>query len=141
MVEKLKSKRFRQTIKEENYSIYKNEFYFGHLLPSSGSAENIASSIISYLNEAGSSVHELDVIGRNGTITNTGWKTGVVNTIEKNVKRPLPWGVCHLHFNELLFRHLFQTLDGETTGPKLFSVPIGTQFSKCEKLPVILAIQ
>lgn len=80
---------------------------------------------------------ELDVIGCDGTVTNTGWKTGVIRTIEEKLKRPLQWGVCLLHFNELPFRHLFQTLDGETTGPKSFSGPIGVQLSKCEKLPVL----
>ncbi|GBL73722.1 hypothetical protein AVEN_230708-1 [Araneus ventricosus] len=32
---------------------------------------------------------------------------------------------------------MFINLDGETTGPKSFSGPIGTQLSKCEKLPVV----
>ncbi|GBN06261.1 hypothetical protein AVEN_155971-1 [Araneus ventricosus] len=72
-----------------------------------------------------------------GTVTNTGWKTSVNCQIEKQVKRPLQWDVYLLHFNELPSRHLFINLDGETTGPKLFSGPIGTQLSKCEKLPVV----
>ncbi|GBN83907.1 hypothetical protein AVEN_262180-1 [Araneus ventricosus] len=32
---------------------------------------------------------------------------------------------------------MFINLDGEKTGPKSFSGPIGTQLSKCEKLPVV----
>ncbi|GBN32715.1 hypothetical protein AVEN_180481-1 [Araneus ventricosus] len=76
---------------------------------------------------------ELDVIGCDGIVNNTGCKTGVIC----QVKRSLQWGVCLLHFNELPFWHLFIYLDGETTGPKLLSVPIDTQLSKCEKLPVV----
>ncbi|XP_050502649.1 uncharacterized protein LOC126881949 [Diabrotica virgifera virgifera] len=79
----------------------------------------------------------IGVIGCDGTVTNTGWKTGVIHTIEEKIKRPLQWGVCLLHLNELPFRHLFQTLDGETTGPKSFSGPIGSQLRNCEKLPVV----
>ncbi|GBO32854.1 hypothetical protein AVEN_40074-1 [Araneus ventricosus] len=67
----------------------------------------------------------------------TGWETGVILQIEKQVKRPLQLGACLLHFNELPFWHLFINLDGETTVPKSFSAPIGTQLSKCEKLPVV----
>lgn len=85
----------------------------------------------------GFSLGELDVIGCDDTVTNTGWKTGVIRSIEQEVGRPLQWVVCLLHFNELPFRHLFQTLDGETTGPKSFSGPIGIQHSKCEKLPLV----
>lgn len=139
VVEKVNAKQFRRTIKEEHYSILKEpgSVYIGHVSPSSGTAQNIADSIISHLIDAGFSLDELDVIGCDGTVTNTGWKTGVIRTIEEQVKRPLQWGVCLLHFNELPFRHLFQTLDGDTTGPKSFSGPIGTQLSKCEKLPVV----
>ncbi|GBN98398.1 hypothetical protein AVEN_8785-1 [Araneus ventricosus] len=32
---------------------------------------------------------------------------------------------------------MFINLDGEKTEPKSFSGPIGTQLSKCEKLPVV----
>ncbi|GBN80214.1 hypothetical protein AVEN_273288-1 [Araneus ventricosus] len=81
-------------------------------------------------------IDQLGVIGCDGTVTNTGWKTGVICQIEKQVKRPLQWGVCLLHFNELPFRYLFINLDGETIGPKSSDGPIGTQLSKCEKLPV-----
>lgn len=139
IIEKIKSKQFRRTKKEDHYSILQEpgSVFVGHVSPSSGSAENIANSILSYLTEAGFSIDELDVIGCDGTVTNTGWKTGVICNFEKHVKRPLQWCVCLLHFNELPFRHLFKYLDGETTGPKSFSGPIGTQLSKCEKLPVV----
>ncbi|XP_065640071.1 uncharacterized protein LOC136072702 [Hydra vulgaris] len=138
-VEKIKSKRFRRSIKEKHNSILQEpvSVYVCHVSPTSESAENIASSIISYLNEAVFSFYELDVIGCNGTVTNTGSKFSVIVTIEKYVNRPLQWGICLLHINELPFRHLFQTLDGETTGPKSFSGPIGAQLNKCEKLPVV----
>lgn len=61
----------------------------------------------------------------------------MIRLIELHVKRPLQWGVCLLHFNELPFRHLFQTLDWKTVGPKSISGPIGRQLNGCEKLPVV----
>lgn len=132
-------KHFRRTIKEEHYSIIQEpgSVYVGHVTPLSGSSKNIANSIISHLTVGGFSLGELDVLGCDGTVTNTGWKTGVIRSIEQEVGRPLQWVVCLLHFNELPFRHLFQILDGETTGPKSFSGPIGIQLSKCEKLPLV----
>lgn len=101
IIEKLKSKQFRRTKKEEHYSILQEpgSAFVGHVSPSSGSAENIANSILSYLTEAGFSIDELDVIGCDGTVTNTGWKTDVICNFEKHVKRPLQWCVSYTLMN------------------------------------------
>ena len=45
------------------------------------------------------------------------------------MQRPLQWIVCLLHENELPFRHLFEKIDGKTTGPDSYSGPIGKQIS------------
>ncbi|GBM62962.1 hypothetical protein AVEN_131138-1 [Araneus ventricosus] len=55
----------------------------------------------------------------------------------KSCRTPTQWRICLLHFNELLFRHIFQHIDGQTMGPKSFSGPIGQQLNCCEKLPVV----
>ena len=73
-------------------------------------------------------------MGCDGT---TDWRTGVIGLIEKQIKRPLQWVVCLLYFNELLFRPLFQILDGETTWPKFFNGLIVIQLSNCEKLKIV----
>lgn len=67
-------KHFRNVIKEEHYSIVQEpgSSYVGHVSPCSGSAQNIADSIISYLAETGLSLDDLDVDGCDGTVTNTG---------------------------------------------------------------------
>ncbi|GBM01604.1 hypothetical protein AVEN_60021-1 [Araneus ventricosus] len=57
--------------------------------------------------------------------------------LKNKLKYQLQWGLCLLHFIELSFRQLFINLDGEKIGTKSFSDPIGTQLSKCEKLPVV----
>ncbi|GBM56621.1 hypothetical protein AVEN_155961-1 [Araneus ventricosus] len=66
-----------------------------------------------------------------------GGKQVLFAKLKNKLKDQLQWSVCLLHFNDLSFRHLFINLDGEKTGPKSFSGPIGTQFRKCEKLPVV----
>lgn len=138
-VEKFNTKHFRRSKKEEHYSLISEpgSNYIGHVSPSTSSASDIAISIISYISQIGLSLDKLEVIGCDGTATNTGWKNGVIRQIELHVGRPLQWSVCLLHFNELPFRHLFQHLDGVTTGPKSFSGPIGSQLTGCEKLPVV----
>lgn len=79
----------------------------------------------------------VQAIGCDGTATHTGWKSGAIRNIEVKCKRPLQWFICLLHFNELPYRHLFEHLDGSTTGPASFSGPIGKQLSGCEKYPVV----
>lgn len=53
------------------------------------------------------------------------------------IGRPLQWAVCLLHFIELPFRHLFQYLDGVTTGPRSFSGPIEQSLSDCKDRAVV----
>lgn len=139
VIEKIESKHFRRTRKEEHYSIIQEpgSIYLGHVAPKSGSAKDIASTIISYFTEKDISLEHLDIIGCDGTNTNTGWKSGVIRQLEVQSGRPLQWAVCLLHFIELPFRHLFQYLDGVTTGPRSFSGSIGQSLSGCEKREVV----
>lgn len=133
------SKRFRRVKKEEHYSLIQEpgSIYIGHVAPASGSSQDIATSIISYLSGRDISLEKLVVIGCDGTAVNTGCKNGLIRRIEMHLGKPLQWAVCLLHFNELPFRHLFQYLDGKSTGPKSLRGPIGEKLSGCEKRPVI----
>lgn len=45
--------------------------------------------------------------------------------------------MCLLHANELPLRHLFEHLDGKTTGPRSFTGVIGKALKGCENLPVV----
>jgi len=138
-VENLNDKRFRRTIKEEHYSLVQEpeSVYIGHVSPSSSSAADISRSIITFLDEHSFSLENLEVVGCDGTVTNTGWKSGVIQKLEHHIRRPLQWSICLLHFNELPLRHLFQHIDGQTAGPKSFLGPIGQQLNDCEKLPTV----
>jgi len=80
---------------------------------------------------------EIVAIGCDGTVLNTGFKTGVIRQIEKHLKKPIQWFICQLHANELPLRHLFQHLDGKTSGPNGFSGSLGKQLEICHKLPIV----
>lgn len=55
--------------------------------------------------------------------------------MEVKLQRSLQWFICQLHGNELPLRHLFQYLDGVTTGPRGYSGPIGKQLANCHNRP------
>ncbi|GBP11868.1 hypothetical protein EVAR_74506_1 [Eumeta japonica] len=42
-----------------------------------------------------------------------------------------------LHLNELPLRHLFDYLDGKTSGPSTYNGPIGKLLDKCETRAVV----
>lgn len=63
----------------------------------------------------------LKVIGCNRSAVNTGFKSGVIKTLEIRLKRPLQWIIFLLYANALPFRHTCQALDGQTTGSNEFS--------------------
>ncbi|GBP06283.1 Protein asteroid homolog 1 [Eumeta japonica] len=53
------------------------------------------------------------------------------------LQRPLQWIICMLHLNELPLRHLFDYLDGKTSGPSTYNGPIGKLLDKCETRAVV----
>ena len=76
-------------------------------------------------------------VGCDAPVVNTGSKNGVIAQLELKRKRPLQRFICQLHANELPLRHLFQHIDGQTSGPSAFSGPLGKLIVQCENLPVI----
>ncbi|CAH0555064.1 unnamed protein product [Brassicogethes aeneus] len=129
----------RKTKTEEHYVLVKEpgSEYMGHVTPLSGSAANIKLCIVSYLEKHKIDKTKILVIGCDGTAVNTGHKGGVLRLLEEYCGGPLQWLICQLHGNEIPLRHLFQHLDGLTTGPPEFSGPIGKKLSECDKLQVI----
>ncbi|GBO46904.1 hypothetical protein AVEN_65118-1 [Araneus ventricosus] len=138
-VKKLNAKQFRTNVTEEHCSLIQEpgSTYIGHVSPSSSSSNDITQSIISRLSELSISLEKLEVVGCDGTVTNTGWQNGVIHRLENHVGRPLQWSICFLHFIDLPFRHIFQHIDGQIAGSKSFSGPIGQHLTCCEKLPVV----
>ncbi|XP_061717533.1 uncharacterized protein LOC133525257 [Cydia pomonella] len=128
----------RRVIVEEHITVLMEpgSKYLGHISLKSGKAKEIATSLCSFFAENSISLTNILAIGCDGTVVNTGNKAGIIKLIENQLQQPLQWLICQLHANELALRHLFDNLDGSTTGPKSFSGPIGKSLNNCELLPV-----
>ena len=61
---------------------------------------------------------------------NAGRIVGVLKIIEIHLERPAQWFVCLLHTNGLPFRHVFETIDGKTSGPTTFHGTIGSKLEQ-----------
>lgn len=135
---KMGSKFRRSTVKEEHISVLSEPGteYLGHFVPMSGSAEDICNGLYELMLKKGG-INNLESVGCDGTVVNTGWKNGIIRCLEKKIGRPLQWIICLLHFNELPFRALFTAIDGVTDGPNSFSGSIGKALKDCEKKSVI----
>lgn len=135
-----KDNRYHRTISvKEHISLIcePGSLYLGHITPKSGTGKAIADSIMDFCLSTDLKLDKIICIGCDGTVTNTGWKGGAIRHIELKLNRPLQWFVCQLHANELPLRHLFNRLDGNTTGPREYSGPIGKSLEQCQSLPVV----
>ena len=130
---------YSRTIKEEHITLITEpeSKYLGHFVPQTGSAANIASGIIEFLEKEDLKTDNLIAIGCDGTNTNVGRNNGVIKLLETHFKKAFHWFVCLLHANELPLRHLLHHLDGRTKGPNHLTGPIGSRLLKCETMPVV----
>ncbi|GBN13469.1 hypothetical protein AVEN_263392-1 [Araneus ventricosus] len=96
----------------------------------------MSATIIRYFEGITRDLSQLPAMGCDGAPVNTGWKSGVIRCLEFKLGKPLQWVICLLHFNKLTLRHLCETLDGPTNGPKSYSDNIGKALLICETLPV-----
>lgn len=136
-MEKIDGRVHKRSVVEEHLVLIEEPLskYIGHVVPDSSTAKKCAECILHYLVDK-FDLSELMALGCDGTPTNTGAKGGIIRIIESRLGRSLHWFVCQLHGNELPLRHLFQSLDGRTTGPNSFTGPIGILLQKCETLPL-----
>ena len=129
---------YSHVTKEEHYVLVSEpgSAYIGHVSTKSSKSIDIADSILSRLKEM-----ELDssllVVGCDSTNGNTGARGGVIQYLEKAMRHPLQWFICLLHTNELPLRHLFQKLDGATSGANTFTGSIGQALQSCETKPIV----
>ncbi|GBN05634.1 hypothetical protein AVEN_115887-1 [Araneus ventricosus] len=93
----------------------------GYVTPASGTGSDIAKRILKYQEDNDVGINEMDSVGFKGTATNTGWKNCAICNIELKIQSLLQWFICFLHFNELPLKHLFENLEGFTTGSASFS--------------------
>lgn len=128
----------RRVVTEEHITLLREpgSKYIGHITPDACDAKTIATNLHSYLQVKPLDIKQIVAVGCDGTAVNTGVRGGIIRILENKLERPLQWLVCQLHANELPLRHLFQHLDGTTTGPRSFTGKIGKSLNNCEQLPV-----
>lgn len=67
-------------------------------------------------------------IGCDGTTVNTGLKGGVIRNMVLILRRSLQWFVLPFHIYENPLRHIFEHVEGTTTGSGRFTDEIGIFF-------------
>ena len=70
-----------------------------------------------------------------GCNCNVGEVGGVLRLTELSIKKPLQQVICMLHCNELVFRHIFEELDGPCDGPGRWVGEIGQTICAMSKNP------
>lgn len=128
-----------RTISETHIVILKqpNTIFLGHTVsPPNSSASQKANILLEFFQNKKIKLNNLFAVCCDGEPVNTGRWDGVLRNLEKQLKMPIHWFICLLHFNELPLRHLFEKIDGSTTGPKSSSGPIGKAIGDCESKQV-----
>ena len=98
-------------------------------------AELEAKLILDFLSENGME-ENLEILGCDSTRVNSGRTNGVMKRIENSLNRNLMRVLCALHTNELPLRHLFEVVDGKTSGKESWTGPIGKMLPKVLELPL-----
>ena len=98
-------------------------------------AELEAKLILDFLSENGMA-DNLEILGCDSTRVNSGRTNGVMKRIENSLNRNLMRVLCALHTNELPLRHLFEAVDGKTSGKESWTGPIGKLLAKVLELPL-----
>lgn len=128
----------RVTVAVEDHVVLVSEpgsSYLGHVTPSGKDAESITDAIMNLMEEE-RLTSNWQVIGADSTSVNTGCHRGVIARIEQRLGHKLHWAICLLHLNELPLRHVFQDLDGPTSGSRCFQGPVGKSAITAEFLPL-----
>ena len=115
-------KRYTSFVKEEHVTMITEPRgqYLGHFTPTGKGAEAIKEGLFNFFVE-NDLLEDLEYVGGDSTVTNTGYKGGVMYFLEKRLNHRLTRIVRQLHTNELPLRHIIEKIDGPTTGSNSFS--------------------
>ena len=121
----------KQDTVTEEHIVFVNEpegKYLDHIAvaPGKGTGRDLGNDICDLVRDY-DSVDTLEAVCADGTAVNTGYKSGAIAEVERNLGHSLQWLICLKHFNELPFRHVFDELDGGfgTSGPTSFKGELG----------------
>ena len=130
-------KKVQATAEEEHITMVgqPGDKFLGHIAPVAKDAVTISDGIWDFVVENGYE-EDLEVVGGDSTVTNTGHKGGIINLIEKKKGQRLLIVICQLHVNELPLRHLIRARDIPTLSNNKFGGPIGELIGgDIEKMP------
>lgn len=116
----------RRTVQEEHITLVgqPGNVFLGHVAPEKKDAKSVAGSIWSFLGERGTR-DDLEVIGGDSTVHNTGHKGGTFFFIQELIGHRLLISVCKLHTNELPLRHVIKFLGIPTQSNNKFGGVVG----------------
>ena len=119
-----------QTVIEEHYVIVgePNGFYLSRVMAKDRTGYKIVAPVYSAIKDTALE-QKPKIVRSDGTAVMTGKSKGFIASLKTLIGRPLQWVTCLLHLNELPLRHVFQNLDGATSGSDSFSGPIGSQLN------------
>ena len=109
--------------------------YMTHFAPKKGTAAAVSEGVVAGIVKLDAS-KSIKLIGSDTTNTMSGAEGGAQHYVEEALERNLQRVFCDLHTNELPFRHLFQHLDGKTSGKDSFKGPQGKACKDVKKLKV-----
>lgn len=142
LVNKKTENKFSKTDKSEEHIVLihePNSYLLGHLSPKESTADIITEELFKFFKDNDICTKNLNVLGCDGARVNTGIHKGICRQIEQRVGKPMHHFICLLHTNELLLHHLFEYLDGPTSGPRTHTGKIGKaiEFETCDNLGVV----
>lgn len=95
---------------------------------------DIANILLQFFREKIISIANMTAVCCDGEPKNTGKHNGVLRCLEKHLGKPLHWFVCLIHFNELVFRHIFEKIEpSRTTGPTTSTVLIANAIENVDR--------
>ena len=130
-------RRCQATISEDHYTLVAEpgNRFLGHVAPEKKDAKSVANAIWTFLEE-NILKDDLELIGGDSTVHNTGHKGGVFFYIQEWIGHRLLISVCKLHTNELPLRHVIKGLGIPTISNNKFGGAIGKLIcGDVEKLP------
>ena len=93
-------------------------------IPQNHSAVAISANLYEILEKYGS-VDTILSLSVDNEKKNTGRNNGCIRLLEEQLNRALQWICCLLHLIEVVFRHIYETIDGKAVGPQSYRGKIG----------------
>ena len=121
------------TIEKVSVNSHPGAKYVDHFIPKNSTGFELARELLLVLKKYKSKDTLLAMLC-DGCRANTGHTIGAFRYVELDLARPLQHIVCLLHENELPLRHLFETIDGKSSGPDSFTGYVGKQIGGKEGL-------